>query len=103
MESMGFFDACSFFPYYTSEEKVLAYSVLGGIPRYLKQFEPTAPLFENIKKKILTKGSVLYSEADFALHKELREVAVYNSIMERPCSMASFTFSRACTASSLVL
>ncbi len=82
MESMGFFDACSFFPYYTSEEKVLAYSVLGGIPRYLKQFEPTAPLFENIKKKILTKGSVLYSEADFALHKELREVAVYNSIME---------------------
>ena len=37
---------------------------------------------ENIKKNILTKGCILYSEVDFLLHQELRETPIYNSIIE---------------------
>lgn len=82
MEAMGFYDAVKFFPDYTPEDKVLAYAVLGGIPHYLKQFDPELPVAENIKRNILIKGSVLYSEVDFLLHQELRETPIYNSIIE---------------------
>ena len=82
MNKMGFYDAARFFPDYPAKDKVLAYAVLGGIPHYLNQFNPEFSVAENIKRNILTKGSVLYSEVDFLLHQELRETPVYNSIIE---------------------
>ena len=82
MTEMGFYDAVKFFPNYSDKDKVLAYSILGGIPHYLRQFGSKLSLAENIKRNILTKGSVLYSEVDFLLHQELRETPIYNSIIE---------------------
>lgn len=82
MESMGFYDAVQFFPNYSDHDKIIAYSILGGIPHYLRQFNPDLSLEENIKKNILTKGCVLYSEVEFLLRQELRETPLYNSIIE---------------------
>ncbi len=82
MNEMGFYDSARFFPDYPEEEKVLAYAVLGGVPHYLNQFSPELSVAENIKRNILTKGSVLYSEVEFLLHQELRETSIYNSIIE---------------------
>lgn len=82
MGPMGFYDAVKFFPEYSDKDKVLLYSVLGGIPHYLKQFDPALSIAENIKRNILTKGCALYSEVDFLLKQELRETTVYNSIIE---------------------
>ena len=82
MNEMGFYDTARFFPNYSAQNKILAYAVLGGIPHYLNQFNPDIDLNENIKRNILTKGSVLYSEVDFWLHQELRETPIYNSIIE---------------------
>ncbi|MGN1135959.1 MAG: ATP-binding protein [Oscillospiraceae bacterium] len=82
MTEMGFYDAVRFFPNYSPRDKVIAYAVLGGIPHYLKQFDDSLSLGENIKKNILTKGSALYSEVEFLLRQELRETPVYNSIIE---------------------
>lgn len=82
MKEMGFYDAMKFFPNYSPEDKVIAYSVLGGIPHYLNQWNPNLSVADNIKRNILTKGSVLYSEVEFLLHQELRETSIYNSIIE---------------------
>ncbi len=82
MNPMGFYDAARFFPDYSAEDKILAYAVLGGIPHYLNQFRTDRSVADNIKRSILTKGSILYSEVDFLLHQELRETPVYNSIIE---------------------
>ena len=82
MTEMSFYDAVKFFPAYSDRDKVLAYSVLGGIPHYLNQFNPELSLADNIKKNIFTKGCVLYSEVDFLLHQELRETPIYNSLIE---------------------
>lgn len=82
MKEMGFYDAAKFFPDYSPRDKVLAYAVLGGIPHYLRQWDPQLSVDENIKKNILTKGCILYSEVDFLLHQELRETPIYNSIIE---------------------
>ena len=82
MTEMGFYDAIKFFPEYSDRDKVLTYAILGGIPHYLCQFNPQLSLADNIKRNILTKGCVLYSEVDFLLHQELRETPVYNAIIE---------------------
>lgn len=82
MKEMGFYDAARFFPDYSPGDKVLAYAILGGIPHYLIQWNPSFSVAKNIKRNILTKGSVLYSEVDFLLHQELRETSIYNSIIE---------------------
>jgi predicted ATPase (AAA+ superfamily) len=82
MREMGFYDAVKFFPDYSDYDKVLAYAVLGGIPHYLRQWNPKLSVGENIKRNILTKGCILYSEVDFLLHQELRETPIYNSIIE---------------------
>ena len=82
MKEMGFYDAVKFFPDYSDRDKVLAYAVLGGIPHYLRQWDAKLSVDENIKRNILTKGCILYSEVDFLLHQELRETPIYNSIIE---------------------
>ena len=82
MTEIGFYDTAKFFPDYSPKEKVIAYSILGGIPHYLNQFDSRRTLEENIKKSILSKGSALYSEVEFLLRQELRETPVYNSIIE---------------------
>ena len=82
MEAMGFYDAVQFFPDYPDRDKIIAYSILGGIPHYLRQFDADLTLEDNIKRNILTKGCVLYSEVEFLLRQELRETPLYNSIIE---------------------
>ena len=82
MKEMGFYDAAKFFPDYSDRDKVLSYAVLGGIPHYLRQWNPKLSVGENVKQNILTKGCILYSEVDFLLHQELRETPIYNSIIE---------------------
>ncbi|MHB9127766.1 MAG: ATP-binding protein, partial [Candidatus Humimicrobiaceae bacterium] len=72
MKEMNFYDAIQFFPDYSNHDKILAYAVLGGIPHYLKQFDDSKSLAENIKNNILQKGSILYSEVEFLMHQELR-------------------------------
>ena len=82
MLPMPYYDAYTFFPDYSDEDKLTAYSILGGIPHYLNQFDPNKPLKDNIIENILTKGTVLYSEVEFLLRQELREISVYNTIIE---------------------
>ena len=82
MTEMGFYDAARFFPDYSPGDKVLSYAILGGIPHYLRQFDPKLSLDENIRQNILTKGCVLYSEADFLLRQELRETPLYNALIQ---------------------
>ena len=82
MNEMTFYDTIEFMPHYSALDKITAYAVLGGIPHYLKQFDDSLPLSRNIKKSILTRGSILYSEVEFLMRQELRETAIYNAIIE---------------------
>lgn len=70
-----------FFPAYSLEQLVEAYSILGGIPRYLEEFDPKLGIGENIKKKILDKTSFLYNEPLNLLFEEFRSPAPYTSIL----------------------
>ena len=50
MKEMNFFDARKFFPNYSLEQQIVTYSILGGIPHYLKQFNNDLSIEENINE-----------------------------------------------------
>ncbi|MCC8151831.1 MAG: ATP-binding protein [Lachnospiraceae bacterium] len=77
-----YLDSARFFPDYSPEEKLIAYGILGGIPRYLKEFSDEHSIQENIETRILENGAFLSDEPQMFLRMELREPNVYNSILE---------------------
>jgi AAA+ ATPase superfamily predicted ATPase len=82
MVAMSFHEAIEFFPNYSAIDKISAYAILGGIPHYLKQFRGEKTIGKNITEYILSRGSVLYSEVEFLMRQELRETAIYNTIIQ---------------------
>ncbi|WDU83040.1 ATP-binding protein [Caloramator sp. Dgby_cultured_2] len=89
IEPFNFFTSTEFFPRYTFEENVAAYGILGGVPQYLRNFDDSLNIFENIKNKILDKTSYLFEEPKLLLKQEVREPALYNSIIEAIADGAS--------------
>lgn len=81
MKPLPYWDAVKFFPDYSDEDKALSYAILGGIPRYLEEFDPDEPVESNIRRHILRRIAPLYSEVEFLLHEELRGTAKYNSVI----------------------
>lgn len=82
MNPMDYRTAAEFFPAFSPQDQVLAFSILGGIPHYLAQFDDHLSVADNIKRHALAKGCALYSEVEFLLHQELRETSVYNGIIQ---------------------
>lgn len=82
MSELSFAETTQFFPYYSFEEQLTAFAILGGIPYYLNQFNSKLSIQENIKKAILSHGSILFSEVEFLLRQELRETSIYNTIIQ---------------------
>ncbi len=67
---------------YEDEDLAKAYGVTGGVPHYLNLFDPNLPFWDNVERLALSKGGVLYEEADFLLREELRDPSNYKSILE---------------------
>ena len=76
-----YLESSLFFPNYTNEEKLLAYGILGGVPRYLEAFDDTLTIRQNIADKIIRNGAFLHEEPANLLRAELRETNIYNSIL----------------------
>lgn len=89
IEPFNFFESRKFFPNYNFEDQVTAYGILGGIPQYLNNFDDAKGIYENIKEKILDKTSYLYEEPKLLLKQEVREPAMYNSIIKAIASGCS--------------
>jgi len=81
IEPFGFFDIFEFFKNYKIGELIYAYSILGGTPAYLLEFEEKLSISENIQKNFLKKDSFLFRDAEFVLREELKEPKFYFSIL----------------------
>ena len=81
IKPFDYLDSSLFYPNYSNLEKIIAYGILGGIPRYLEAFDDTLTLEQNIASKIIERGSYLNEEPTNLLKAELRDPNVYNSIL----------------------
>lgn len=75
-------DLPKMFPRTTAEDTIKIWAVFGGTPFYLSQVDQHASVEENIKRKVLTKGEVLYAEPLILLREEFREPAVYLQVLK---------------------
>ena len=82
VKPFDYYDASLFTPNLDDETKAIVYGAFGGIPKYLELYDPSLSLKDNLLQNILKTTSYLFEEPDFLLRTELRETAVYNSILE---------------------
>lgn len=81
LKPLRYKDARSFFLQLKEEEMIEFYSVLGGIPAYLNQFDGNRNVYWNIKKNITNPDKFLYKEPKFILLEELRDPTTYFSVL----------------------
>ncbi len=89
LREMTLAELTELFPGYSKEDYIGNYAVLGGMPGYWTCFSREAGTGENIIRNILCQESRLYEEMSGYLLEELREPAVYNTIlaaMARDCN-----------------
>lgn len=79
---LGYRDAGLFFPAWSPADRLRAWALLGGIPYYLEQWDPARSLDWNVTNRLLSKGAVLYEEAELMIKEELgADAATYLSII----------------------
>lgn len=89
VEPFDYYDSAKFFKGWSNEDKALAYAVTGGIPQYLNKLKAYNNIADGIKDEFLKKNGSLYEEPRNLLLQELREPAVYNTIIRAIASGAS--------------
>jgi AAA+ ATPase superfamily predicted ATPase len=70
-----------FYPNLSKINLIEYFSVTGGIPKYIEQFNQNQDLFTTIKQEILDNNKFLYIEPRFLLREEVSDVSTYFSIL----------------------
>lgn len=82
LKPFDLFDACKMLPPNTPWEDLYGYyAALGGTPYYLEQVAPELSFAENIERLCFTTSGLLYEEPAMLMRQELREPALYNSLL----------------------
>ena len=86
LEAFDYYTASIMMKSFGNEDKIKLYSVIGGIPYYLSKINENLSFEDNVKELYFDKSGYLYDEPMMLLRQELREPALYNSII---CAIAS--------------
>jgi AAA+ ATPase superfamily predicted ATPase len=81
IDSFNYFDAAQMLPGVSNEDKIRYYACIGGTPHYLGQVDRSLSFEENIIELYFEPQSYLFSEPAMLLQQELREPAMYNSVV----------------------
>ena len=73
--------AMGFHSRFRLHEQAIVYAITGGIPKYLLQIDDRASVKDNIIRNFFSPNGLLFEEPGNLLKQELREPAVYNSII----------------------
>ncbi len=74
-------EAARFHPGWSLGERTRAYFLCGGIPAYLRRFDPGRTVDHNIEDQLLDEFSPLFREPEFLLREELRDVDAYYAVL----------------------
>ena len=89
LQPFDFEETCRYFGSFSTEEKALAYGIVGGTPQYLLQMNDRISIEENVKNTYLNPTSSLYEEPTNLLKQEVREPAIYTAIITAIATGAS--------------
>ena len=81
VDRFPWYELRGFFPSYSNRDLIETYSILDGIPLYLRQFSGAIGVLDNIETNYLREDSFLFEEAEFLLREEFREPRRYFAIL----------------------
>lgn len=70
-----------FFPKYDAAERVALYSIFGGVPAYWERIDPSESVTENLRRQLLTPGSLMHDEPRLLLQDFVSEIHHYTSLL----------------------
>lgn len=89
VEPLSFIDAAKFHPELSAEDNAFIYGITGGIPHYINKLEVRGSVKEALLENFFDRTSYLFEEPENLLRQELREPAMYNSIITAIASGAT--------------
>jgi len=89
LSGFDYFNASKMLASFSYEDKIKFYSCIGGTPHYIAQVDDSLSFEDNIKQLYFDISGYLYNEPMMLLQQELREPAMYNSIISAIAGGAS--------------
>jgi len=81
LSGFDYIDAAGMLSKYSNEDKIKLYSCIGGTPYYLSRINKNLSFEKNLESLFFEPSGYLYEEPLMLLKQELREGAMYNSII----------------------
>ncbi len=81
IQALTYKEITAFNPTLTNEQQALVYGITGGIPHYINKLDVYDDVDDALKENLFNTSSYLYEEPENLLKQELREPAIYNSVI----------------------
>ena len=81
VEPLTYKETAEFNPSLSNEQNALVYGITGGVPHYINKLDIEGDVDTALKENLFNTSSYLYEEPENLLKQELREPAVYNSVI----------------------
>jgi hypothetical protein len=82
LKELSFVETVRMFPSYSVPDSMMVYAITGGVPAYMNRFSEKLTVRENVCRNILDTDAYLRDEGAEFIRMELREAAVYNTIIK---------------------
>ncbi len=81
IQALTYQEMTKFHPELSVQDQALLYGVTGGIPHYINKLDVEGDLDEALLENLFNTSSYLFEEPENLLKQELREPAIYNSVI----------------------
>ena len=81
IQALTYREVTVFNPGLSCEEQALIYGITGGIPHYINKLNVCDSIDDALKENLFNTSGYLFEEPENLLKQELREPAVYNSVI----------------------
>lgn len=89
IQALTYREITEFHPELKAADQALLYGVTGGIPHYINKLDVENNLDEALLENLFSTSSYLFEEPENLLKQELREPAIYNSVISAIAAGAS--------------
>ena len=89
IQALTYKEMTEFNPGLTAEQQAFIFGVTGGIPHYINKLDVDGDVDDALKENLFNTSSYLYEEPENLLKQELREPAIYNSVITAVAGGAS--------------
>jgi len=89
IQALTYRETAEFNPSLTADQQALIYGVTGGIPHYINKLDVEGDVDEALKENLFNTAAYLFEEPENLLKQELREPAIYNSVIAAVAGGAS--------------